>query len=83
MKKSHLITIQHFAIILYYLKFYTTCLKNIFAELELVNKSLPVKIQSKSGYIEREIHDLINARNPKYAHTSYHKPISIIISESN
>ena len=47
----------------------------------LVNGTLPVIIESKSGYIEHEIHDLINASNPKYANTSDHKPVSVVISK--
>lgn len=47
----------------------------------LVDNSLPIKIGSKSGYIEHEIHELVNASNPKYANTSDHKPVSLIIKK--
>ena len=49
----------------------------------LVDGSLPIIIESKSGYVEHEIHDLINASNPKYANTSDHKPVSVIITKNN
>ncbi|MBU3820988.1 hypothetical protein KO566_02860 [Flavobacteriaceae bacterium XHP0103] len=45
----------------------------------LVNGSLPIIIESKAGLVEHEIHDLVNANNPKYAHTSDHKPVSVVI----
>ncbi len=48
----------------------------------LVNKSLPVVIKAKSGLVEHEIHDLINAQNPKYAHTSDHRPVSVVVSKN-
>ena len=48
----------------------------------LVNGSLPIIIESKAGLIEHEIHDLINASNPKYAETSDHKPVSVVISKT-
>ncbi len=57
-------------------------LDHILFTQSLVNDSLPVKIESKSGFVEHEVHDLINASNPKYAHTSDHKPVSIIIKEN-
>ena len=47
----------------------------------LVDGSLPIIIESKSGFVEHEVHDLINASNPKYAHTSDHKPVSVVISK--
>ncbi|MBN1649272.1 MAG: endonuclease/exonuclease/phosphatase family protein [Spirochaetales bacterium] len=48
----------------------------------LVNGKLPVIINEKAGYVEHEIHDLINANNPKYARTSDHKPVSVVISRN-
>ncbi len=48
----------------------------------LVNNSLAVIVESKSGYIEHEIHDSINANNARYACTSDHKPVSLIIREN-
>ena len=49
----------------------------------LVDGSLPIIIESKAGYVEHEIHDLINASNPKYAHTSDHKPVSVVVRKKS
>lgn len=57
-------------------------LDHIMFTQSLVNGKLPIIIKEKSGYIEHEIHDFINANNPKYARTSDHKPISIILSKN-
>lgn len=54
-------------------------LDHILFTQSLVDGSLPVIIESKSGYVEHEIHDLVNANNPKYAHTSDHKPVSVVV----
>ncbi|MFS4457292.1 endonuclease/exonuclease/phosphatase family protein [Maribacter sp. 2304DJ31-5] len=56
-------------------------LDHILFTQSLVNDSLPIVIESKSGFIEHEIHDLINASNPKYASTSDHKPVSVVIAK--
>lgn len=45
-----------------------------------VNGSLPIKVASNAGLVEHEVHDLVNARYPKYAHTSDHKPVSVMLS---
>lgn len=57
-------------------------LDHILFTQSLVDSSLPIIIKEKSGYIEHEIHDLINANIPKYAHTSDHKPVSVKIEEN-
>lgn len=49
----------------------------------LVNGTLPAIIEEKSGYVEHEIHDLINSTLPGYAKTSDHKPVSLIIKENH
>ncbi|MFT4925117.1 MAG: hypothetical protein ACI8WB_001207 [Phenylobacterium sp.] len=46
----------------------------------LIDGSLPFQVQHKSGLIEHEVHDLVNAAVPKYAETSDHKPVSITLS---
>lgn len=56
-------------------------LDHILFTQSLVDGSLPIIIESKAGCVEHEIHDLINASNPKYAHTSDHKPVSVVISK--
>ena len=56
-------------------------LDHILFTQSLVDGSLPIIIESKAGYVEHEIHDLINANNPKYANTSDHKPVSVVISK--
>ncbi|RIV71572.1 endonuclease/exonuclease/phosphatase family protein [Flagellimonas aequoris] len=56
-------------------------LDHILFTQSLVDGSLPIIIESQSGYVEHEIHDLINANNPKYAQTSDHKPVSVVISK--
>jgi hypothetical protein len=48
----------------------------------LVDETLPVLIEEKSGYVEHEIHDLVNSTLPNYAKTSDHKPVSLIIREN-
>ena len=48
----------------------------------IVNGSLPVIVEEKAGYVEHEIHDLINATLPNYAKTSDHRPVSLIITEN-
>ncbi len=45
----------------------------------MVDGTLPALIEAKSGFVEHEIHDHINAIIPKYARTSDHKPVSLII----
>jgi hypothetical protein len=47
-----------------------------------VDSSLPIIVEEKSGYVEHEIHDLINATLPGYAKTSDHKPVSLLIKEN-
>jgi len=56
-------------------------LDHILFTQSMVDGSLPIIIESKSGYVEHEIHDLINANNPKYARTSDHKPVSVMITK--
>jgi hypothetical protein len=48
----------------------------------IVNGSLPIIVEEKAGYVEHEIHDLINATLPNYAKTSDHRPVSLIIKEN-
>lgn len=57
-------------------------LDHILFTQSFVNNTLPIKINKKAGFVEHEVHDLINANNPKYANTSDHKPISIIIDKN-
>lgn len=56
-------------------------LDHILFTQSLVDGSLPIIIESNAGYVEHEIHDLINASNPKYARTSDHKPVSVLINK--
>lgn len=58
-------------------------LDHILFTQSLVDGSLPIIIESKSGYIEHEVHDLVNANNPKYANTSDHKPVSVVIKKKS
>lgn len=57
-------------------------LDHILFTQSFVNNSLSIKINKKAGFVEHEVHDLINANNPKYANTSDHKPISVIINKN-
>ena len=45
----------------------------------LVDGSLPLKVNSKAGWVEHEIHDLINASLTAKQKTSDHKPVSLEI----
>ena len=45
----------------------------------LVDGSLPLQVNSKAGWVEHEIHDLINASLTTKQKTSDHKPISLEI----
>lgn len=44
----------------------------------LVDGSLPVQLNEHAGLVEHEIHELINAGQPGYAHTSDHHPVSVV-----
>ncbi len=56
-------------------------LDHILFTQSFVNNTLPIHIPAHAGYVEHEVHDLINASNPKYAQTSDHKPISVSIKQ--
>ena len=55
-------------------------LDHIFFSQDLVDDSLPWRIDAHSGKVEHEIHDLINSTLPKSAKTSDHKPISVVVT---
>ena len=55
-------------------------LDHILFTQSLVNKECKYQVKAKSGFIEHEIHDLVNAQYPKYAHTSDHRPVSVVIT---
>lgn len=46
----------------------------------LVDGSKPFKINQGAGMVEHEIHELVNAQLPKYAHTSDHRPVSVLLN---
>lgn len=48
----------------------------------LVDGSKPFRINEGAGLVEHEIHELINAPLPKYAHTSDHRPVSVVVEPS-
>jgi hypothetical protein len=54
-------------------------LDHILFTQSLVDGSLPWKIEAHAGKVEHEIHDLINATLPSSAHTSDHKPVSVVV----
>ncbi len=45
----------------------------------LVDGSLPFQVNSKAGWVEHEIHDLINASLTTKQKTSDHKPVSVVV----
>jgi hypothetical protein len=45
----------------------------------LVDGSLPLHVEPRSGLVEHEIHELVNAAQPAYAETSDHRPVSVIV----
>jgi hypothetical protein len=49
----------------------------------LVKGSLPWHIESNAGLVEHEIHDRINAILPNNSHTSDHKPVSVLVTETS
>lgn len=46
----------------------------------LVSGTLNLQIEARAGFVEHEITELINSQNFKYAHTSDHRPVSLIIT---
>ena len=46
----------------------------------LVDDSLPLRVKAGAGFVEHEIHELINAGKPKYAQTSDHRPVSLFVT---
>ena len=46
----------------------------------LVDGSLNLQVEAKAGFVEHEITELINSQNYKYAHTSDHRPISLVVT---
>ena len=46
----------------------------------LVDDTLSLQVEPKAGLVEHEITELINSQNYKYAHTSDHRPVSVIIT---
>lgn len=58
-------------------------LDHILFTQSLVDGSLPLCVEPHSGYVEHEIHDLINARLTNKQKTSDHKPISLKVTIEN
>ncbi len=46
----------------------------------LVDGSLPLQVEPKAGFVEHEKTELVNSQYPKYARTSDHRPVSVIIT---
>jgi hypothetical protein len=46
----------------------------------LVDGSLPIHVEAKAGFVEHEVHELVNANSPKYACTSDHRPVSVLVT---
>ena len=54
-------------------------LDHILFTQSLVDGSQPFKINSGGGLVEHEVHELTNAGQPQYAHTSDHRPVSVVM----
>lgn len=46
----------------------------------LVDGSLPLRVDPGAGLVEHEVHELVNAGQPSYAHTSDHCPVSVTVT---
>jgi hypothetical protein len=46
----------------------------------LVDGSLPWQVRPKSGFVEHEVHDLVNATLTSAQETSDHKPVSLLVT---
>ena len=54
-------------------------LDHILFTQSLVDSTVNLQVKSGSGFVEHEITELINSQNYKYAHTSDHRPVSVIV----
>lgn len=57
-----------------------TLLDHILFTQSLVDDTLNLQVESKSGFVEHEITELINSENYQYARTSDHRPVSVIVT---
>jgi hypothetical protein len=45
----------------------------------LVDGTLPLQVEAKAGFVEHEVTELVNSQNYQYAHTSDHRPVSVMV----